>query len=266
MNRKERRSEVRTEIRGVPLHYEQWGTGDSHVLLLHGWGCAIQHFEPIARALQENYQVTAIDFPAHGESGNPPEPWGVSDFGECVRELIGKLGIAPCDIIAHSFGGRVALWLAANEPQLVKRLVLTGCAGLRKPQSEEAKKRSEHYQKLKKLYIGLEKIKPLQPFAEKSLKSLQKKYGSADYNALSDEMKKTFVKVVNEDLAPLLPRVQASTLLIWGENDQDTPLWMGRQMEKEIPDAGLVIFENDDHFAYLRQWPRFVTVVRAFLK
>ena len=40
---------------------------------------------------------------------------------------------------------------------------------------------------------------------------------------------------------------------------------MGQAMEQEIRDAGLVIFENDDHFAYLRQWPRFVTVVRAFL-
>ena len=64
----------------------------------------------------------------------------------------------------------------------------------------------------------------------------------------------------------VLPRIQASTLLVWGENDQDTPLWMGQKMEKEIPDAGLVIFENDDHFAYLRQWPRFNAVVRAFLK
>ena len=78
-------------------------------------------------------------------------------------------------------------------------------------------------------------------------------------------MKKTFVKVISEDLSPLLPKVQASTLLIWGENDTETPLWMGQKMEREIRDAGLVIFEGGDHFAYLRQWPRFVTVVRAFL-
>lgn len=257
---------MQTEIRGVPIHYEQWGQGSKNILLLHGWGCAIKHFEPIAKALESDYHVTAIDFPAHGESGQPPEPWGVDDFADCVKQLAEALNIAPCDIIAHSFGGRVALWLAANEPKLVNRMVLTGCAGLRKPQSEEAKKRGERYQKLKKLYLGLEKVKPLQSFAESSLKALQKKYGSADYNALDDEMKKTFVKVISEDLAPLLPRVQASTLLVWGENDQDTPLWMGQKMEKEIPDVGLVIFENDDHFAYLRQWPRFVTVVRAFLK
>jgi len=78
-------------------------------------------------------------------------------------------------------------------------------------------------------------------------------------------MKKTFVKVINQDLTPLLPDIQASTLLIWGEKDTETPLWMGQKMEQDIPDAGLVIFENDDHFAYLHQWQRFVTVVRAFL-
>ena len=255
-----------TEIKSVKLHWEQSGQGDKNILMLHGWGCSTKHFEPIAKALASDYHVTVIDFPAHGESSQPPEPWGVSDFADCVKQLIEKLGIAPCDIIAHSFGGRVALWLAANEPQLVNRLVLTGCAGLRKPQTEEQKKKSQRYQKLKKLYLGLEKVKPLQSLAESGLKALQQKYGSADYNALSDEMKKTFVKVVNEDLSPLLPRIQASTLLVWGEKDDSTPLWMGQKMEKEIPDAGLVVFEGDDHFAYLRQWPRFVTVVRAFLK
>ena len=91
------------------------------------------------------------------------------------------------------------------------------------------------------------------------------KYGSRDYNALDDEMRKTFVKVINQDLSELYPRIQSSTLLIWGENDTETPLWMGQAMEQEIRDAGLVIFENDDHFAYLHQWPRFLTGVRAFL-
>ena len=98
------------------------------------------------------------------------------------------------------------------------------------------------------------------------MEKLRKKYGSADYNALDADMRKTFVKVISEDLRPLLPKIHASTLLVWGEKDTATPLWMGQAMEREIPDAGLVLFENDDHFAYLHQWPRFVAVVRAFLK
>ena len=258
--------------KGVNIYYEQSGAG-KNVLLLHGWGCSTKHFAPIAQDLTKDHRVTVIDFPAHGQSGRPPEPWGVKEFAACVNDLMGQLGIAPCDIIAHSFGGRVALWLAANEPQLVNRLVLTGCAGIKKPQTEEQKKRSEAYQKKKseayqrkkKQLLALTHLPLIGGAAQKGLKALQTKYGSADYNALDDEMKKTFVQVISEDLRPLLPQIQASTLLIWGEKDQDTPLWRGQAMEQEIRDAGLVIFENDDHFAYLRQWPRFIAVVRAFL-
>ena len=61
-------------------------------------------------------------------------------------------------------------------------------------------------------------------------------------------MRKTFVKVVSEDLYPLLPSVKAPTLLIWGGADTETPLWMGQTMEKEMPDAGLVVFEGASHF------------------
>ena len=257
---------MRLQAKGVELHYEQMGETGAPVLLLHGWGCSMEHFEPIARELSRDHRVTAVDFPAHGQSGRPPEPWGVAEFAQCIREAVEKLRLAPCDIIAHSFGGRVALYIAAHWPRMVNRLVLTGCAGLKKEQTPEQKKRSEAFQRKKKLLQGLARMPLLGGAAEKGLAALRKKYGSADYNALDAEMRKTFVKVISEDLRPLLPEVQASTLLIWGEKDQDTPLWMGRTMEKEIRDAGLVIFENDDHFAYLRQWPRFVAVVRAFLK
>jgi len=254
-------------LSGVSLHYEQFGSGDQHILMLHGWGCEIKHFEPSAKALKDRYHVTVIDFPAHGASSRPPKPWGVSEFANCIKELIVALNIAPCDIVAHSFGGRVALYLGANAPQLVKRLVITGGAGLRKPQTEEQKKRSQRYQQHKKLFENIIAWGgPFKTLGEKGMRKLRQKFGSADYNALDEEMRKTFVKVISEDLSPLLPKIQASTLLVWGENDQDTPLWMGKEMEKQIPDAGLVLFENDDHYAYLRQWPRFVRVLEAFLK
>ena len=252
------------QLQGVNVHYEQQGDRGSPVLLLHGWGCSIQHFAPITAELKKDHRVTVIDCPAHGQSGRPPEPWGVGEFAECTKEIIEQLGIAPCDVIAHSFGGRVALYMAAHWPETINRLVITGGAGLKKPQTEE-QKRGEEYQKKKKALLGLTKLPLVGGVAQKSLKALQEKYGSADYNALDDEMKKTFVKVISQDLRPLLPEIQASTLLIWGENDTETPLWMGQAMEKEIRDAGLVIFEGDDHFAYLHQWQRFVTVVRAFL-
>ena len=233
--------------------------------MLHGWGCSVKHFEPIAQELSKDCHVTMIDFPAHGLSERPPKPWGVPEFAEMTAELMETLQIAPADIIAHSFGARVAIYLAATRPELVKRLVLTGAAGLKDVPTEAQKKKSAAFQKKKAMLEKLKRVPFLKTAAENAQEALRKKYGSADYNALDAEMRKTFVKIVSQDLSEYLPKIQASTLLVFGEKDTATPLWMGQRMEKEIPDAGLVVFENDDHFAYLRQWPRFVTVVKTFL-
>lgn len=249
---------------GTDVYYEQNGTGKD-ILMLHGWGCSAAHFAPIAKELALSARVTVPDFPGHGHSGRPPEPWGVAEYAACVLELMDSLNLRTCDIIAHSFGGRVALYLASHHPERVGKMVLTGCAGLKKEATPEQKKRQAAYKNKKAFLEKLRKVPLAGQFADRALTALRKKYGSADYNALDDEMKKTFVKVVNQDLRPLLPDIHASTLLIWGQNDDATPLWMGQVMEKEIPDAGLVVFEDDDHFAYLHQWQRFNQIVKTFL-
>ena len=77
-------------------------------------------------------------------------------------------------------------------------------------------------------------------------------------------MRKTFVKVINQDLSELLPRIEASTLLVWGSADTETPLWMGQKMEKEIKDAGLVVFEGCSHFAFLEEPQRFLVILKTF--
>jgi len=91
------------------------------------------------------------------------------------------------------------------------------------------------------------------------------KYGSPDYKRLNPNMRKTFVKVINQDLTEYLPQIKASTLLVWGSADTETPLWMGQKMEKEIPDAGLVVFEGRTHFAFLEEAQRFLVIVNTFL-
>ena len=81
---------MRLTANGVEIHYEQAGEAGKNVLLLHGWGCSVKHFEQIFQDLSKDHRVTAIDFPAHGESGRPPEPWGVKDFAACVKDLKGE--------------------------------------------------------------------------------------------------------------------------------------------------------------------------------
>jgi pimeloyl-ACP methyl ester carboxylesterase len=92
-----------------------------------------------------------------------------------------------------------------------------------------------------------------------------RRFGSDDYRQASGALRGTLVRLVNEDAQPLLPKVAASTLLIWGDQDDATPLTDGTLMERLIPDAGLVVFPGAGHFAYADDLGRFGRVVGHFL-
>ena len=254
------------EIDGISIHYLMYGSGTEKVLLLHGWGCDSSFLKPVADALQENYQVLIPDFPGHGKSGFPPMPWGVPEYAECLLSLLKETGFTPCHVIAHSFGCRIAAWLAAETPSLFEKLIFTGAAGIRPKPTEVMRKRSARYKKLRNISESFKRIPILIPAAEKFEEKLRLKYGSKDYNALDEEMRKTFVKVINQDLSDLYERFHSSTLLIWGDADTETPLWMAKEMERRIPDAGLVILKGGTHFAYLEQLPTFNMIAMHFLK
>ena len=242
------------------LYYEITGSGEMPLLLMHGWGGSTQSWIPVARDLADRYRIINIDFPGFGKSPEPPEAWHVDEYCDLVVKLLESLDIRKCDIIAHSFGGRVALMLGAKHPELVGRQVLTGCAGLVNPESQNQNAQ------LSKLYDNSFTRRFLGEKGVDRLRNIvRSKFGSADYKNASPLMRDVLKNVVNQDLHWCLDGIKASTLLVWGENDTATPLWMGKEMEKCIRDAGLVVFENSGHFAYLEQYNRFITVVKQFL-
>ncbi len=246
-------------------HYDISGAADGRtVLFLHGWGCTGDIFAPILKGM-ERFRLVTLDFPGHGRSAVPPVPWGVGEYAEGVLRLLDSLGIGRCVVVAHSFGGRVALYLASRHPERIDKLILCGCAGIRPKADPEKQKKADAYRRRKELLLKAGRLPLMAGVTEKLLDALRDKYGSADYKALVPAMRETFVRVISEDLTPLLSQIKAPTLLIWGELDTETPLWMGQTMEKEIPDAGLVVFEGDDHFAFLKQYPRFLKIADAFL-
>ena len=93
---------------------------------------------------------------------------------------------------------------------------------------------------------------------------MKKKYGSADYASASDKMRAVMVRAVNEDLTYPLPEIDAPTLLVWGENDDATPLSDGKTMERLIPDAGLIVMPESGHYAFLQNIGWFSNIVRNF--
>lgn len=253
------------EVKNVRVHYEQYGEEGPKLLLLHGWGCSIALWKPVIDRLAPFFRITAIDFPGHGESGRPPEPWGAGEFADMVAQLMRALDLTGCDIIGHSHGGRVSLKLALDSPEVPGRLVLTGSAGLRGKATARQTFRRAAFKQLRGACDALDCLRIFGGLPEQARDALRKHFGSSDYNALDEEMRKTFVRLVNTDLTDDLPRIRASTLLVWGDRDTETPLWMGQTMEKGIPDAGLVVLEGGTHFAYLEQPDRFCRIVKQFL-
>ena len=120
----------------------------------------------------------------------------------------------------------------------------------------------------KRLQDRLSKLKSV-PLLGRGVESVQRtlrdRRSSQDYRDADEDVKPSFVKIVGLNLRPILPEVGQPALLVWGDQDDATPLWMGQAMEKEMKDAALVVFEGRGHFAYLEELRRFVNLVKAFI-
>ncbi|WP_240378039.1 alpha/beta fold hydrolase [Bacillus piscicola] len=247
------------DIDGVNVHYHVSGEG-ADVVLLHGWGANIQAFAPVHQSLEKNFRVWSLDFPGFGESDEPPEPWTVGDYTVMLEKFLQKLEIDQPILVGHSFGGRVSIKYAANHP--VRKVILVDSAGI-KP-----KRKPMYYVKVYtyKTFKKLLKLPIINRYENDILTKVKGKLGSADYKNVSGIMQQTMVKVVNEDLQHHLPHIKAPVLLVWGEQDEATPVADGKLMEKLIPDAGLVVLENAGHYSYLDKRNEFLIIIDSFLQ
>ena len=70
---------------------------------------------------------------------------------------------------------------------------------------------------------------------------------------------------MNENIRPILKDIKAETLLIWGDKDDATPLYMGEIFEKEIKNSGLVVLKDSGHYSYIDDYRTFSAVINSFL-
>lgn len=212
---------------------------------MHGWGGEIASFKWLADRLSSQFRVTLIDLYGFGKTPHPDRPLCIEDYALGVEEVIEKSGGDNVILIGHSFGGRVAMRLGARNDR-VKGLVLIDSAGV-------IPRRGPIY------YYRIARYK-----LAKRLGKVVLPRGSADYDALSGAMRKTFVNVVNESSLPDAKAITAPTLLIWGREDKDTPLYMCKRLHRVIAESRAIVFDCAGHFSYLDRPERTFRIIKAF--
>ncbi|MCL2751630.1 MAG: alpha/beta hydrolase [Firmicutes bacterium] len=234
------------EYDGIKMYYTTEGTGAA-VVFLHGWGGSTDSFAGAVKLCARSYFCVNPDFFGFGKSDPPKNCYGIAEYCDATVQLIKSLGITCAVIVAHSFGGRVALQSAAKYPELVNKLVLVDSAGI--PARKSVKKR-----------LAVAKYKRL-----KRRGADVSGYGSEDYRALGAEMREVFVRVVNTDARPCLKAIRAPTLIVWGENDRDTPPYMAKRLKRGIRGSGLVMLEGAGHYGYIERHNDFIRILFSFL-
>ncbi|MBC8536551.1 alpha/beta fold hydrolase [Feifania hominis] len=250
------------EIDQIKLHYETEGEGPD-VLILHGWGTNIRVMASVIAMLRDHFRVTAIDFPGFGESAEPPVAWGVPEYAALTKKFIEAQGLVRPILLGHSFGGRVILYMTGALGVEADKIVLTDSAGVKPKRKLKGRLKVMAFKTMKWVLLAL-------PFAREKnrarVEAARKKFGSADYNSASGVMRETLIRVVNQDLTEYMPAIKAPTLLMWGEDDRDTPLADAKLMERLIPDAGLVTFKGAGHYSFLDKPGEFRVVLNTFLR
>lgn len=232
---------------GAQIYFSARGRKNKPVnIFLHGWGQSGDCFKEIIASLPGFYNI-AFDFPPFGKSGEA-EGFTIFSYVEMLIAFCEQNKITKCNLIGHSFGGRVAILVSALRNDLVDRLVLIASAGM-KP------KRKLSY------FVNV--------FCYKCLKFLgcpPKNAGSSDYKKLSAAMQKTFVNVVNTHLEEYCPLIEAETLIIFGENDNQTPIYMAKRLKKLIKNSQLVVLKHAGHFCFIERKIQVCQFLQQFLK
>lgn len=200
-------------------------------------------FQGLKKELSGNFKVYAVDLPGFGES-EIGMPLSVEEVADILREFIIKMNISKPIILGHSYGGRIGIIYAAKYE--VSKLVLVSAAGIKQKLNVSKKIKVKLYKALKKCHIPV-------------------KMGSQDYKNADNVKRAMLVNAVNTDLQSYMKKIKVPTLLIYGANDEVTPLSVAKKIEKTIKGAVLIQMEESSHFPYLERPNYFVLILTSFL-
>lgn len=209
----------------------------------HGWGHTHKNLLPLAQAMRRTARSVLIDFPGFGASPLPPGAWDTADYADAVAEWLAGLAPARRIWIAHSFGCRVGLQLAARHPERLAGLFLIAAAGLPPRRSPWARLRVAARRWTFRLARQFTHEGPARD-------RLRDRFGSADYRA-AGELRPILVKAVTEDLSAAARAVRCPSVLVVGDRDRETPPELATRLHRMMPQSRLVVLRGFDHWSIL---------------
>ena len=216
---------------------------------MHGYLSNGQSFFNQISHFSRDFEVFAPDLVGFGSNKHMPYPYSLDDYIDSVNGYMLENQIINPFIVAHSFGGRIAIKGLATKKISCCKLVLTGCAGLKPRWSMKKVAKKTCFSILKK-FVKKDKLT---------------RFYSKDYIALDQTMRSSFIKIINEHLDGYLPLIESQTLIINGKLDNQTPLYMAKKLNKNIQKSTLKVFDGCGHFCFIDKPNKFNMEVREFL-
>ncbi|MBI9043411.1 MAG: alpha/beta hydrolase [Anaerolineaceae bacterium] len=276
------------EVDGIDIHYKKAGSGQSKIILLHGFGASTYSWREVMESLADYGSVFAYDRPAFGLSERPmPEdypsewkdngfdPYGKSSQDELLIHFMDALEIEEAVLIGNSMGGGTAVLTAQKYPERVKALVLV-----------DASVYGSGKQAWYMSFVGLPQIRRLGPLlvrsiSEDGMDTLDKAWH--DMSLITDEIKEGYRKPLRAEnwdralwelstsqdevsLVEGLGDLSLPVLVVSGDDDRLIPMSSSIQLAEDIPDAELVIFEKCGHVPQEECPQAFLEAVMPFLE
>jgi triacylglycerol lipase len=242
------------DLDGMTIVYSEGGEGEP-LVLLHGLGASRSTFDAVSAFLVQRYHLFIPDLPGFGESDLAPDgDYGIDAQVDCVNRFVEKLGLKSFHLGGNSMGGWIAAAYAAKYPEKVKSLWLLAAAGTEEMLETEAVRvrREEGSYLLLSRDVGefdavLDRIFHRPPPLPYLVRWAGARMAAEHY----DLHKRIFDQLLDrgEDyrLEPLLPKVTAPTLLVWGEHDEVVPITVLRRFEQLMPNAKVVLMPGVGH-------------------
>lgn len=229
--------EKQIDLGNYSISYWEGGQGLNlnPLVFLPGWSVSVETYLESLKALSQRYRLIAPDLPGFCKSTSPGTLQDYDDYANCIITFLERLNLKKVHLIGHSIGGAIAITIAASKPSMVSSLVLVDSTGIPLGSLPEVLLR-----RLPELPAQMGSIK---------LQALAKMWQSSLYNNFfhTRNVIQTAWLSLEKDLRPLLPKIEAPSLVLWGENDLFTPLKLGQELARGIKSSRLIAVEGEFH-------------------